>query len=418
MVQLEQQPTLLVLLLGGILIVTTLVRSGLPRIGLPSLVGFLALGVLTRAADSTWHVLPDLSAQIFDFLGTVGVTFLLFRVGLESNLTGLLRQLRKASVIWGANIAASGLLGYVAAQCLLGLQPLPSLFVAIALTATSIAVPVAIWRETGSLDSRNGQLLVDVAEMDDISGVVLMALLFALTPVLHNGGQANPGSAIPQTVALFFLRLLAFGALCLLFSRYAERHVTGFFGRAGRPGLTLAVAAFGLIIAAVAGLIGFSVAIGAFFAGLIFSRDPEAVRVDTPFTLLYEFFAPFFFINVGWGIEPSALGGSLSLAGVLLAAAVLGKVVGTGTPALLFTGRTGSLLLGVSMVPRAEITLLIMHRGMALGGWAVSPELYSAMVLVSLSTVVLAPLALNRLLRRHPQQPSTDRGRRSYIADR
>ena len=58
------------------------------------------------------------------------------------------------------------------------------------------------------------------------------------------------------------------------------------------------IAGFGLIIAALAELLGLSVAIGAFFAGLIFSRDPETVKLDTPFGTLYGFFTPFFFLLV------------------------------------------------------------------------------------------------------------------------
>jgi Kef-type K+ transport system membrane component KefB len=163
------------------------------------------------------------------------------------------------------------------------------------------------------------------------------------------------------------------------------------------------VIGIGFIIAAVAGLMGFSVAIGAFFAGLVFSRDPRAVRMEESFTPLYEFFTPFFFIGIGLSIDPTMLITALGLGFILLIAAVLGKVIGAGGPAFLTLGSTGSLLLGVSMVPRAEIAMVIMERGYKLGDWAVPPEVFGAMAVVSAATCLISPVILRLLLKRWPQ---------------
>ena len=127
-----------------------------------SLIGFLILGFLLRIVDSHWFFLSDEATGIFDFLATVGIIFLLFRVGLESNLPGLRRQLKPASVIWGGNILFSGILGYIMAYFALGLDLVPSLFVAVALTATSVAISVGVWQEAKSIKSPTGELLVDV----------------------------------------------------------------------------------------------------------------------------------------------------------------------------------------------------------------------------------------------------------------
>jgi Kef-type K+ transport system membrane component KefB len=182
------------------------------------------------------------------------------------------------------DVFLSGGLGFAVSYFFLNLPLISSLFVAIALTATSVGVSVAVWQETGAIKSPDGQLLVDIAEMDDISGIALMALLFAVVPHLKGGveGALLPVVALPLAIVL--LKLVGFGAFCIGFSRYLEHYISDFFRRLkSRPAPMLLVAGTGFIIAGLAGLIGFSVAIGAFFAGLVFSRDPKAVRLDASF---------------------------------------------------------------------------------------------------------------------------------------
>jgi len=122
-------------------------------------------------------------------------------------------------------------------------------------------------------------------------------------------------------------------------------------------------AAIGVVIAAIAGLLGFSLAVGALFAGLVFSRDPEAVRVEASFIALYEMLVPFFFIVIGLQVNWGVLNDGLAIGGVFLVFAVAGKFVGTWVPARLTCTTAGASLIAVSMVPRAEITLVIAREG-------------------------------------------------------
>ncbi|MGK7951413.1 MAG: cation:proton antiporter [Xenococcaceae cyanobacterium] len=122
------------------------------------------------------------------------------------------------------------------------------------------------------------------------------------------------------------------------------------------------------------------------------------VKFDASFATLYEFFVPFFFIHIGLKLEIESFANTLNLVIILLIVAVLGKVVGTGLPAILTTGRTSALLLSLSMIPRAEIAMVIMARGQQLGDWAVSPEIFTSMVIVSTITCIISPLLLRPLL--------------------
>lgn len=404
----EQALLLLILLVGAMLVLAILVKAGLERIGVLALVGYIALGLLLRVTDQQWQLFADGEHEVLEFLADIGIISLLFRVGLESKLNELLRQLRRASVVWLGNILVSGLLGFFTAYSFLKLGLIPSLFVGTAMTATSVGISVSLWQEAHAIQSPNGELMLDVAEMDDISAVVMMALLFSVVPVLEHNPEAAILPIMLQTASVFCLKAIVFSVLCFVFSRYAEQSVTHFFQQIEpSPDPTIMVTGIGFITAAIAGLLGFSVAIGAFFAGLIFSRDPEAVKLDASFDTFYEIFVPFFFIGIGLKVDLSILPLALDLGIVLLVVAVLGKLIGVAIPVLPMSGWASATLLGVSMVPRAEIMMIVMQQGLQLGEWAVPSRVFAAMVVVSMATTVLVPLILRPLLRKWPQTAET-----------
>jgi len=405
MIAVAQGLPLAILIFGAVVILAILIKAGLERLSLPALIGFMALGFAVRLSDSRWGLLPAGAEGIFDFLADIGLICLLFRVGLESNLEGLLRQLRRATVVWVGDVAVSGLVGFAVSYYLLKLPLIPSLFVGSALTATSVGIGVRVWQERKALNTPVGELLLDVAEMDDLSGIVLMALLFAVAPVLHESGHVSLGPMVARTCGWVLAKLLAFGAVCFVFSRYAEKRLTAFSRRIERgpdPMITMVGIAF--VVAAIASLMGFSVAIGAFFAGLVFSRDPSAVKMEASFDALYELFYPFFFVGIGMGMAPGSLTGAVGLGLALLAAGIVGKIVGAGTPTLMTAGRRSALLMSPSMIPRAEVAMVIMLHGRSMGDWAVPDEVFSGMALVSAVTCVLSPAALGWMLKRYPPE--------------
>jgi Kef-type K+ transport system membrane component KefB len=389
-----------VALVGALVVAATLTASVCERFGVPALVGHIAVGFALAALDAEFGFLDETARGALRLLADLGIVALLFAVGLASHPRALLAKLPDASLVWFGNVVLSGGLGFVAAHWLLGLSPIASAVVGVALSATSVGIAVSVWRDAGRLDSPDGDLLVDVAELDDISAMAFMAALFAVIPLLDAGltvGLADVGAALGD----FALRFAGFLAFCVLFTLFLERRVTHFSGRLSRPPeRMLVVAGVGWLIAAVAGTLGFSLAIGALFAGLVFSRDPEAVRTETSFEDLYAFLTPFFFIGIGLQMETASLLDAVPLAAALLVVAVLGKFVGTWLPALLATSGTGAVLLGLSMLPRAEIALVVVDQGRAMAPAHVDAALYSAMVLLSAALCALVPLPLGRALQR------------------
>ena len=389
-----------IFLVGMVTAVGLFSKLILPRLSIHPLIGYILTGFMLRCLDMEIHFLSDHVFHPLAFLAETGVIILLFRAGMESNIASLIQQLPNAVWIWFWNIVISGGAGFFTAHHLLGFTFVPSLFTATALAATSIGVSVAIWESAGVQRTKQGQLLLDVAELDDLSSVAFLALLLSLGPVLASGNGAPPFSLVTQTISHFFLIFILFVLGCSLFSWKIEPLLSRWVARRQTDHEhLLMILAIGLMIAALAEGMGLSLAIGAFFAGLAFSRDPEMARERVCFQPLYEFFTPFFFVGIGLHIDPNVFSHALWPGIILLVAGVLGKVIGTGLPIIAGTGLAGAAVAGFSMVPRAEIAMVVMEKGFEQGEHIVPQSLFSAMVIVVAGTTFLTPLVLPTLVR-------------------
>lgn len=404
---------LAVFVIGGVTLLATLGRAGFERIGLPGVVAYLLIGLALGAAHQSFGLLNGELAHGLEVLAATGVVILLFRIGLESNPTTLLQELPAASVALIGSIVPSAALGYLSVRYLLGAPVLPALFVSIALTATSLGVSLAVWRDLGALDTREGALLLDLGELDDIAAVVLLALLLSLTPFLRDGRPVELGAVLLAEGGGLVVKLALLATLCLLFALFVERRLTRWLGRVdAAKAPVVPVAGLGFMFAGLAGVLGFSLAIGALFAGLAFTRDPHKVRLDHAFETLSRFFVPFFFVGIGVKVDIGQLGPAVGGGLLLLAVAVVAKVGGTAIPVLASVGAASALVVGVSTVPRAEIAMIVMERGLSLGEWAVPAELYGAMVFVALCTCLLTPPVVRYLLLRQRRRTAVARRRR------
>lgn len=388
------------LTLGALLVLGPFLKSLMLRIRVPALICYILLGFLISLLDAYWAFITPGFESTFSILAQVGVVALLFRVGLTSHTDKLLEKLPSASLIWVGDVLTNLVAGYVVSRYALNLSLETSLVVATAFSATSVAVSVSVWSELGKLRSDTGHMLVDVAELDDLSGVLLLAILLAIIPALQSG---NDGlfSMVGTTSLMVLLKLGIFITGCFLFAHYMEARFTRFSRKVERSitDLTITILGAGLAIAVIAGYLGFSLAIGALFAGLAFSRDPQAVQTDGRFAYFYEFFTPFFFIHIGMQVDPGAVYSAFGLGMVLFLVAALAKFVGVAGVAGLLMNKKDAMLLGVSMIPRAEIALVVIYQCSKVGEDIVSPEVFAAMVVVSLASSIFAPLLLRSLLR-------------------
>jgi len=390
----------ILLTLGALLVLGPFLKSLMLRIRVPALICYILLGFLISLLDAQWAFITPGFESTFSILAQVGVVALLFRVGLKSHTDKLLEKLPTASLIWVGDVLTNLVAGYVVSRYALNLSLETSLVIATAFSATSVAVSVSVWSELGKLRSDTGHMLVDVAELDDLSGVLLLAVLLAIIPALQSG---NDGlfSMVGTTSLMVLLKLGIFITGCFLFAHYMEARFTRFSRKVERSitDLTITILGAGLAIAVIAGYLGFSLAIGALFAGLAFSRDPQAVQTDGRFAYFYEFFTPFFFIHIGMQVDPGAVYSAFGLGMVLFMVAALAKFVGVAGVAGLLMNKKDAMLLGVSMIPRAEIALVVIYQCSKVGEDMISAEVFAAMVVVSLASSIFAPLLLRSLLR-------------------
>jgi Kef-type K+ transport system membrane component KefB len=215
------EEALVVLLVGAIVIVSMSLKALLGKAGLPVMIGYIFIGMAIRGFDSYKPVLDE-HGEVFLFLAELGVICLLFRIGLESNLHKLLSKLGKATFIGLFCVAVSGLAAYYACRFILGMDLITSLIVGTAMTATSVGIPAQVWERAGKVGSDEGQLLLDVAELDDIVGVVLMGLLFAMLPRITGSDEQAFAGVLTKTAGIFTIKLVAFGAFCLLFGSFSK----------------------------------------------------------------------------------------------------------------------------------------------------------------------------------------------------
>ena len=391
----------LIVTLSALLILSPVVRGLLERIGVPALVGYITLGLLISTLNQQWSFVTTEFESTISTLAQLGVVAMLFRVGLKSHTSALLAKLPDASSIWIGDVLTNIAFGFLISRYALALPLETSLIIATAFSATSVAVSVSVWDSMHKLNTSIGQLLVDVAELDDLSGVLLLALLLAIIPILGDG-EAALLSSIGSTSIVVLVKLTTFIFGCYMFSHYLEPGFTRFSKSCADSitGITISVLGAGLGIAAIAGLLGFSLAIGALFAGLAFSRDPEAVHTEARFSYFHDLLAPFFFIHIGMQVDPTAIIPSIGMASILFVPAVLGKVIGVAVPALRVVEKRDAILLGISMVPRAEIAMVIIYQCSIFGSNIVSDEVFAAMVLMAIMTSISAPVALRLMLSR------------------
>ncbi len=390
----------LVLAVGALVVVALALKAGLQRVRVPPLLGYLALGLALRWVQARAGVDAPQPAWVLGFLGELGLVCLLFKVGVECDPVGLVRELPGAVWVWFWNVALSAGLAYVVARHALGLALVPSLFVATAFSATSVGVAVAVWDDLGHLRTRLGRRLLDVAELDDLSAVAFVVLLLGAVPVLARDGLAADGLAtLLLRQGLWLLaKGLVLAAACWALARLVERGLDRLAALERGPDPLLTVVGLAFVVAGAAGALGFSAAIGAFFAGLLFSRAVHRVHGETPFLSLYDLLTPFFFVDMAYHLELGALGEAWRTGLVLLVPATLGKLLGGGLPLVRREGLLPAAQLAVSLLPRAEIALVVMGLGRALGPEVVPPHLYGGVLFVSAVLCLVTPLALGRLL--------------------
>ena len=390
-----QLPTILGELVAGVLIGV----SGLHLIVPPETQVQLSswgLGLLSSLADLSPEMVQEIYAETFPNLQAVsqiGLFALLFLTGLESELDELVAVGAQATTVAVTGVVLPFALGTAGLYYIFHVPLIPAIFAGAAMTATSIGITASVFGELKFLRTREGQTVIGAAVLDDILGIVILAVVVSLA-----GGEGFSLGPILKLVAA----AAVFVAAALFLSRTAAPGFDWLLDQLKAPG-EVVVAAFVVLSLCcfVAQAIGLEAALGAFAAGLILSSSKHTHAIKETVKPLVALFATIFFVLIGTGMDLSVLNPlnpenreGLIVAAFLLTVAIAGKVA-TGW-SYISKEKTNRLVVGLGMMPRGEVGLIFLGLGTQAG--LLTKPLEAAILLMVIGTTFLAPILLRLVL--------------------
>jgi len=363
-------------------------------LSIPSVMGELLAGVLLGPSLLGW-VEP---VEVIQMLAEIGLILLLFEVGLDTDIANLVNKGKDASIVAVGGFVAPFIGGFALSYYAFDLSLIASLFIGGALTATSIGVTVRVLRDLGRHKSPEAQVVLGAAVLDDILGVVLLAVLLEFST---NGGVSSVNAS----------KIFVFVVIFMLLAPIVGKIMADMIGRYDKNSkiaglIPTAVIILVLFFAWLAHAVGAPALLGGFAAGLALSRhfnlpfgplrqsDNHFVqRIEHNMKPIIHLFTPIFFVMVGLSLNLQEVDWTsfsiwkMSLAFIVLA--LLSKLVGAF---LIKESVHFRWAVGLSMIPRAEVGLIFTELGRISGVF--NYDLYAVMILTIAATTVLPPFML------------------------
>lgn len=364
------------------------------RLKLPLVIGELIAGVILGPSLLGW-LQPN---EVLKLLAEIGIILLLFQVGLETDMRRLVNTGQKSLVVAVGGFFVPFILGYWLSSHVFDLPLLVSLFIGGTLTATSIGITVRVLADLGRQHSPEGQIVLGAAVLDDILGVVLLALLYEFS---IGGGinLINIGKVIMFIAAFFVLAPLAAKFISQLIQRFDKINQM--------PGLIpTTIVSLVLFFAWLAHAVGAPEILGGFAAGLALSRrfflpfgmalstdGKFSHRIDTQMKPIIQLFTPIFFVMVGVSLNLHQIDWSSSYIWIFsilfFAVSIIGKFAGA-----FFIRESIHMksVIGIAMVPRGEVGIIFAELGRVSDIF--NNEVYAAMIIVISLTTIVPPLLM------------------------
>jgi len=364
------------------------------RLQAPSVIGELFAGVVLGPSLLGW-IEP---VEAIKLMAEIGIILLLFEVGLETDVKRLVRSGLKSLIVAIAGFVLPLALGFALGYWGFGLSLLVSLFIGGTITATSIGITVRVLSDLKRQQAPEAQIVLGAAVLDDIIGVVLLALLYEFS---IGGGVSflNASKVLLFVGAFFVLAPIAAKLISLIIKRFdAISEIPGL--------LPTTIVTLVLFFAWLAHALGAPELLGGFAAGLALSRrfflplgialhtdESFAHRIEDQMKPIVHLFTPIFFVFVGlslnlrqidWG-SPFIWGLSLTL----LVVAILGKLMGAF---LIKEPWAVRWVIAMAMIPRGEVGLIFAELGRITRIF--NNEIYAGMVIVIALTTLLPPFIM------------------------
>ncbi|NET00890.1 MAG: cation:proton antiporter [Sphaerospermopsis sp. SIO1G2] len=382
-------PPVLGELVGGVVVGTSVLHLLVFPEGGTDSSNSLIMTFLQMTAGLTPEATPQVFAaqsEVVSVLAELGVIILLFEIGLESNLKELMEVGIQAVLVAIVGVVAPFAAGTVGLMTLFGISAVPAIFAGAALTATSIGITSKVLSELKCLNSKEGQIILGAAVIDDVLGIIVLAVVASL---------AKDGAVDVSNVIYLIISATAFLIGAIILGNVFNK---GFVAIADllktRGGLVIPAFVFAFMMAYLADIINLEAILGAFAAGLVLEETDKRKELQRQVLPIADLLVPIFFVAVGAKTDLSVLNPSipsnregLIMAIFLIVIAIIGKLI-TG---LAVFGQPGinRLAIGVGMIPRGEVGLVFAGVGAASG--ALSKPLGAAIIMMVIITTFLAP---------------------------
>jgi Kef-type K+ transport system membrane component KefB len=390
--------------LGILLFAAKLMAELFHRIKLPIVLGELlagiivgpfALGALPLVDGEPLVVLDETVMQI----GEIAAVVILFIAGLEITPREFLRGGAAAFTVGSLGVVVPFFVGYYAFAAF-GIEALQSILIATALTATSIAISIQVLTELGKMQSKEARLVLGAAIVDDILAIAALSVVVTMVQT----GNTEP--AILDITLLIMQVLGTFAAILIVSVLVIPRllHTERLWKSKGS--LEGIVTAAFFAAAGIAAFMGLSPIVGAFAIGMAVASTRIIHQVQEYVDKLQIIFAPLFFAIIGAQVDLRGVNlDVLFLAGIIIAIAVVTKLIGCGLPSLLFLkDRQRSMRVGIGMVSRGEVGLIVAGVGVSSG--ALTNNIYTALIIMVAATTIITPIWLKIAYKKASPQPA------------
>lgn len=414
-------PVLLALV--AILVAAKLGSEIFERLGQPAVLGELLAGVFLGnliLLNPAWNFFEPLRAAniqehwaiVIDNLARLGVIILLFEVGLESTVQGMMKVGTSALLVAVLGVVAPFILGFGVSW--LFIKELPAelaaivpagfslnyvhMFIGAVLCATSVGITARVFKDLGKLQTKEAQIILGAAVIDDVLGLIILAVVSGIISAAELGQPLAIGALLRLIgVSIIFLGgALALGVFLVpkIMKQLAKLRTAGV--------MLISALLFAFALSYLANAAGLAAIVGAFAAGLIleevhFHGFREEITIEKLLKPIATFLVPIFFVLMGIQVRLETFA-NLSVLGVaagLTIAAIIGKqICGLG---VLEKG-LDRLTVGVGMIPRGEVGLIFASIGKGLK--VIDDATFSAVVIMVIVTTLITPPVLKVTLAR------------------
>lgn len=378
-----------ILQVGIILVVGEILGMISQKLKMPKVLGFLLSGIII--GPSLLNVVQK--SEPIDVMAQVGVIFLMFLAGLETDVEKFKSAGVSSFLIAIGGIILPLVLGAGATYLFTG-NLTESIFVGVILTATSVAISVQTLNELGKLNSRAGVNIIGAAIIDDILGIIILSVAIML--IAPSAGAASGAAGLVVIVAKIAIFVaISFAALYFLPKILDKVMENGDKAKKMESFILLTAGATIIFSIFVEKYLGIAAITGAYVAGLVIAMTKQQHDFEAKFSNVSTYLvSPIFFSSIGLAIDLKTLDASVILPILAITvAAVIGKVLGCGGAAKMYgMSSEESIQIGVGMISRGEVAIITASLGIAQG--IISQEMYPTLLVVIIATTVITPLLL------------------------